>query len=554
MPRRLAQSVIVLWGWRRLLAAFLAGAASVLALAPFHAAPVLWLTLPVLVWLIDGIGAGAAARGSAASLLSRLGAAAAIGWAFGFGYFLAGLYWVGFAFLVEAEMFGWLLPFAVLLLPAGLALFTALSATLAALLWSSGAARVLALAFAVTAGEWLRGHVLSGFPWNLLGYALTFPDSLAQGAAVFGVYGLTFLTVLVFAGPAVLATAEEEAGARAWLMPSLAVAILPALALYGLWRLPEAAQPEVAGVRLRIVQPNIPQRQKWLAENRSKILADYLSLTDAATSPASGGVADATHVIWPESALPFLLSESPEALAAIAALLPDNVTLITGAVRRTPPEPGAVDGRRRVFNSVHVINGAGDIVATYDKRRLVPFGEFLPLQGFLERIGLEQLTRIRGGFAAGPAPRTLPLEGAPPVAPLVCYEIIFSGGAIDRARRPGWMLNLTNDAWFGDSSGPRQHFHQARLRAVEEGLPVVRAANTGISAIIDPYGRVVARLPLNRRGVIDGGLPQPLPPTVFARFGNRILFALMAGGLLAALAGMWRDRRASSSAVRRQAA
>jgi len=276
-------------------------------------------------------------------------------------------------------------------------------------------------------------------------------------------------------------------------------------------------------------------------------------MTDEATSPAASGVSDVTHVIWPESALPFVLSESPEALAAIAALLPDDVTLITGAVRRAPPAPGDTSGRYRAFNSVHVINGKGEIVATYDKTHLVPFGEYLPLQKLLESIGLEQLTRMRGGFTAGLAEKTLHLKGAPPVGPLVCYEIIFPGGAIDRADRPGWMLNLTNDAWFGDSTGPRQHLHQARLRAVEEGLPVVRAANTGISAVIDPYGRIVQELPLNRRGIIDSGLPEALPPTIFARYGDRILAALLVIGLLGALAGMLRDRRSAPRAARRPA-
>lgn len=553
MLRRLAQSVIVLWGWRRLLLAFVAGAASVLALAPFHIAPILWLTLPVLVWLIDGIGAGASRRDNGSGLVSRMGAAAVIGWTFGFGYFLAGLYWIGFAFLVEADIFAWLLPFAVVLLPAGLALFTALSCVLAAAFWSSGAARIFALATAIAVGEWLRGHVLSGFPWNLYGYALAFTDPLAQSASIFGLYGLTFLTVLIFAAPAAAATAEEGTGAGAWLVPSLAAAILPVLAVYGLWRLPGGPQPEVAGVHLRIIQPNIAQDQKWLPENRSAILAEYLSMTDEATSPEVSGVSDVSHVIWPESALPFLLSENAEALAAIAALLPDNVTLITGAVRRTPPDPDNGEPNGRAFNSVHVIDGTGAIVATYDKAHLVPFGEFLPLQGFLERIGLQQLTRLRGGFAAGPAARTLPLQGAPPVAPLICYEIIFPGSAVDRADRPGWMLNLTNDAWFGNSSGPRQHLHQARLRAVEEGLPVVRAANTGISAVIDPYGRIVARLPLNRRGIIDSGLPEALPPTVFSRYGNRLFAAMMIVGFVAGFAGRWHDRRASPGAARRPA-
>ena len=545
MLRRVAQSVIVLWGWRRLLAAFLAGALSVLALAPFHLAPVLWLTLPVLVWLIDGIGADAS---SSRSVLGKMAAGAAIGWAFGFGYFLAGLYWVGFAFLVDAEIFGWLMPFAVALLPAGLALFTALACALAATFWSSGAGRIFALATAMTAGEWLRGHLFTGFPWNLLGQALAFTDPSAQGAAILGVYGLTFLTVLIFAAPAVLATADEKTGLPAWAMPLSALAILPGLALYGVWRLPGEAQPEVAGVSLRIVQPNVPQSQKWLIENRHRILADYLRLSDEATSPSASGVADVTHVIWPESALPFVLSENGGALAAIAALLPDNVTLITGAVRRDQND------RNRALNSVHVINGDGEIVATYDKARLVPFGEFLPLQNMLERIGLEQLTRLRGGFGAGPGPESMGVEGAPAFAPLICYEIIFSGGAIDRTDRPGWILNVTNDAWFGDSTGPRQHFHQARLRAVEEGLPVVRAANTGISAIIDPYGRVVASIPLNRSGVLDGGLPEALPPTIFARYGDRILAALLAFGFLAGLAGMLRDRRAMARGARRRTA
>lgn len=543
--REFAQSVILLWGWRRLVAAWLAGAASVLALAPFHLAPLLWITFPVLVWLIDGIGE--AAGSPARRPVRGLAMAAAIGWAFGFGYFLAGLYWVGRAFLVEADLFGWLMPFAVIALPAGLALFCALGAALAHLFWSAGFARIFALATGLTAAEWLRGHVFSGFPWNTLGQALAFADHPMQAAALVGLYGLTFLAVLIFAAPAALGTAATGTGRLpAWLAPLAAVALLPAIIGYGVWRLPADAIGEVAGVRLRLVQPDIPQDQKWRLENRNRIFADYLILSDQATSPEVSGVADVTHLIWPESALPFVLSERADALAAIAALLPDGKMLITGAVRRGPPEAAAPDGTpgQGAYNSIHAIDAEGRILATYDKAHLVPFGEYLPAQSLLERLGFEQLARQRGGFAAGPGRTTLRLPGLPPVSPLICYEIIFPDAAIDRADRPDWMLNLTNDAWFGDTTGPRQHLHQARLRAVEEGLPVVRAANTGISAVIDPYGRVVRSLALNERGVIDAGLPRPLPPTPYARFGRRALFALLVIGLALALFGRLAEARA----------
>lgn len=537
--REFAQSVIILWGWRRLLAAWLAGAACVLALAPFHLAPLLWIALPVLVWLVDGIGEEAGRHRRRAA--RDLAAAAAIGWAFGFGYFLAGLHWVGKAFLVEADMFGWLMPFAVLGLPAGLALFTALGVALAYLFWSAGFGRIFALATFLTAAEWLRGHVLTGFPWNAFGQTLAFADHPMQAASLFGLYGLTFLAVLVFAAPAVLGTGPAP-GARlpAWVAPLAVVAILPGLIGYGVWRLPAGPVAEVPGARLRIVQPNVPQDEKWRHENRSRIFADYLALSDRATSPTVSGVADVTHLVWPESALPFILSERADALAAIAALLPAGTHLLTGAVRR------AEAGSTRAYNSIHLIDAGGRIVATYDKTHLVPFGEYLPLQELLERLGLEQLTRLRGGFEAGSGRISLAIPGLPPASPLICYEIIFPDAAVDRTARPGWMLNVTNDAWFGDSTGPRQHLHQARLRAVEEGLPVIRAANTGISAVIDPYGRLVRTLALGERGVIDTGLPSALPPTVYSRHGRVILFAFLVLGLAMALGGRLADERATT--------
>lgn len=535
--RSLALRVVVLWGWRRALVAFLAGALSVLALAPFHFVPVLALTFPLLVWLLDGVGgvaSGRAVSGALTGQFGRLLSAAMVGWWFGFGYFLAGLYWVGFAFLVDADTFGWMLPFAVALLPAGLAFFMAAGTLLAYLFWSSGSGRIFALAVGLTGGEWLRGHVLTGFPWNNFGYGLAAAEPLMQAAALVGVYGLSFLCVLIFASPAVIGTAGRDARLPVWLMPAFGVTLFLVIAGYGFWRVPSEAAPLTEDVRLRLVQPDIAQRDKWQPENRNRIFADYLALSDEATSPTTSGVGDITHLIWPEAAVPVLLAEDEQARAAVAALLPPGTILITGALRRDQsPDPAKL----AVYNSVMAFDDAAGLLAVYDKVDLVPFGEFLPFQDLLERVGLEQLTKMKGGFAAGAARVPIALPATPTFIPLICYEVIFSGDIVARGERPHWLLNVTNDAWFGDSTGPRQHLHQARLRAVEEGLPLVRAANTGISAIIDPYGQIIASLPLNARGVLDSDLPMPLPATVFARYGREILALMLSLGLLFAMMG-----------------
>lgn len=508
MLRRIAASIVIAWGWRRAAIAFGAGAASALAMAPFHIWPVLFVTFPVLVWLIDG----------AAGRFGRLFAAGVTGWWFGFGYFLAGLYWVGIAFLVDAKTFGWLMPFAVLGLPAGLAVLTGLGTAFAKLLWSRGAVRVLALAAALTIAEWLRGHVLTGFPWNAFGYALAAPLALAQGAALVGLWGLTFVAVAAFASPAVLADDRTETR-RPWLPLALSLSVLAGLAVYGAVRLATTPTTFVEGVRLRIMQPNLPQDAKFNYGAKQQVMATYLALSDQATGPDHRGVRDATHLIWPESAFPFLLAREPEAMAQIADLLPQGTVLITGAARAAESTGG---GRvRHGYNSVYVIDDAGTILSVYDKVHLVPFGEYLPFQDALERLGLMPLTKVRGGFLPGPRRRPLSVPGAPAAAPLICYEIIFPGAVLGDGERPGWLLNLTNDGWFGASSGPHQHFHQARVRAIEEGLPLVRAANTGVSAVVDPLGRVVRALPLGVAGVLDARLPHRIEPTLYARFGDR---------------------------------
>jgi apolipoprotein N-acyltransferase len=538
--KALAERARGLVGWRRLGAAFSAGVLSVLAMAPFFAWPILWLTLPVLVWLIDG-ALSARAGGDARPLGQELVAAAWVGWWFGFGYFLAGLFWIGEAFLVEAEVFAVLLPVAVTLMPAGLALFYAAATALSASLWRPGAMRVVVLALALSAAEWLRGHMLSGFPWNGLGYALTYPLSLMQSAGVIGIYGLALIAVLTFALPLVLwAEAPDGQGGRRVKLAALAIATLPLLAAatYGHVRLAQGTQAAVPDVRIRIVQPSVPQREKWRPENQERIFRDHLELSATNAAGARDDLARITHVVWPEAAMPFMPLEHPEALAAVGRLLPKGVQLITGALR-VESQPADKDRPWRYFNSLLVFGERGSLVALYDKIHLVPFGEFLPLQPMLETIGLRPLTRKRGRFETGAVPRPLlRIPGLPAIVPIICYEAIFPGAIIEGTERPGAMLNVTNDGWFGNTTGPRQHLHQARVRAVEEGLPLIRAANNGISAMIDAQGRVMARLDLDVRGVIDADLPAALAPPIYARFGD-LFFLLM---WLAAAAAVVRDR------------
>ena len=505
---RLSHAVVLSWGWKRAAIALVAGAASALAVAPVNVWPVLFVTFPVAVWLIEGSSAGR---------LGGVATAAIAGWWFGFGYFVAGLYWIGLAFLVDAKTFAWLLPFAVIGLPAGMALYTALAFAFARMLWIRGPMRVLALAVALTAAEWLRGHLFSGFPWNVFGYSLTQPLVLAQASALIGIWGLTFLAVCLFASPAVLAD-ERSDTPRAWIVVLTPLVIVGALAVYGAARLARTPTQYVDGVKLRIMQPNLTQDEKFNYSARQQVMNRYLALSDRSTGPGATGVRDVTHLIWPESAFPFFLVREPQAMAQIADLLPPGTVLIVGAARpaSTAPTPGVL----RAYNSIYVIDHDGSILSVYDKLHLVPFGEYLPFQDFLESLGLMQLTKVRGGYIPGNVRKPMTVPRAPAVLPLICYEIVFPDEAVPRGERPGWLVNLTNDGWFGQSSGPYQHLQQARVLAIEEGLPLVRAANTGISAVIDPVGRIVRSLPLGAEGVLDSPLPSALEPTFYVRFGD----------------------------------
>ena len=518
-PGAFATHIHDLRGRARLLAAFLAGALGVLAQAPFDFWPVLFFTLPVLVWLIDGL---VARHSDERRMLFK--SAFATGWAFGFGAFLFGLYWIGKAFLVEAGIYIFLMPIAITLMPAGLALFYALAIALAALYWKPGLSRLLTLAVALALGEWLRGNIFTGFPWNTFGHVFLGEAGLSQLSSLFGPYALSFICILIFAAPAI---GLLKSGRR--FKPfAVAASVLLLMSIVGHIRLYYAANTTVADVRLRLVQPNIAQNDKWRPGNAGPIFQTMLQLSGLHSAQYETGLKQVTQLIWPETALPFLMARSKQALDGIDRLLPDGTTLITGALRTTnQPTANQSPSTRKVYNNLYVMDDKANIIRTFDKKHLVPFGEYLPLKSTLESIGLRKIVQVRGAFETGKTPRLIKLPNLPPFAPLICYEVAFPQEIIEPGERPQWLLNVTNDAWYGVSTGPYQHFAQARMRAIEQGLPMVRVANTGISGIIDPYGRVQKSLGLATAGIIDAALPMAINPTLYARYGSLIFWLVI---------------------------
>ena len=487
---RLAGRIILLWGWRRALAAFLAGALAVFGQAPYDFFAVCFISFPVLVWLLDGT-TGEAPSG----FLKRLRPAFAVGWWFGFGYFLAGLWWIGQALLVEADDYAWALPFAVVGIPLLLAFFYGLATAVARLFWSSGLGRVAALAFGFALAEWLRGFVLTGFPWNAVGYAAMPVPLLMQSVSAIGMDGMNALAVFVFAMPALLI------GRR-----NLAVGAILALALicahlgFGYLRLTTPV-PADRTLDIRIVQPSVDMREKWDASVRDRIFATLLGMSSKAPDP---GKKKSQLILWPETSVPFLFTERPDALTALGDMLADGQVLVAGAVRE---EGASANTGTRYYNSVVAINDKGEIADAFDKIHLVPFGEYLPFADVLRRIGIEQLVAGPTMFSAGNDRHPILLPGAIRGLPFICYEVIFPEEVAVDATSSQLIVNVTNDAWFGDTPGPYQHFRQAQIRAVENGMPLLRAANNGISAAVDARGRILDALAINARDTIDLSIP-----------------------------------------------
>ena len=478
-----------------MLAAFGLGLLSALALPPLHAIPVLLLAVPGLLTLL---GAQAWMRG-----------AAAIGFWFGLGHHLIGLYWITEAILIEAARFWWLVPLAVPALSALLALFIAAPCAIA---WRipAGWPRVLVFAGAWVGFEFLRQYLGTGFPWNPWGSVWAVPGRLGdvalQPMAWVSVHGITLLTILLAATP-LLGRRAMAGGA----------AVLALWAAFGVWRLqtPMLPAPDLQAV---LVQGNVAQGQKW---DRSLVMAifdRYLALTRQGMVETKGR---RSVVIWPETASPFLLEQDADARAAIMDATGGAPALV-GSVR--------FDAQRRPRNTLMALVNAGAPAAEYDKWHLVPFGEYNP-----SWMPLPIQVVPGGGFAGGDGPATLRVPGLPPFGPFICYEAIFPAQVVNDADRPEWMVNITNDAWFGNSTGPRQHLAAARMRAVEEGLPLLRAANTGITVAIDPFGRELNRIGMGVAGVMVVAVPGRLPPTPFSRLGLMIPGALALGALAAGL-------------------
>ncbi len=481
----------------------LIGAALALAMPPYDR---WWILAPVFSFFIF-----AEVRRGSNSFRARYMA----GWFLGFGYFLAMLQWISNAFLVDAQNDLWMMPFALGGLSALLAAFWGLANMGSLQLQRFGVGEVWSWPVCLGLAEFLRGHVLSGFPWAVPGLAVDGMGGVAQTASLIGMNGLTFLVLVWAAAPAVFALRQAASyGASLSLL-----ALLPILWIWGDWRVAQTDVAFVPDVTVRLVQPNVPQNEKWREGNAPKIWNTLISLT----KQQDAGAKVPTHVIWPESSVPFLLDESSEAKDALRDALGGSKVLLAGAVRR---QPGVAGGGDDYYTSVEIYDSAATLVGKYDKWHLVPGGEFLPLAWLLEPMGLRRLVNLPESFAAGLGPLSLAVPGAGVVAPSICYEAIFPEAFSGLSPRPDWFVNVTNDGWFGDSAGPYQHVAQLRLRAIEQGIPIARAANTGISAMIDPVGRFIVHSPINVLSVYDVPLPKSLPPTVFSNWGFLLQFAL----------------------------
>lgn len=501
----------------RVVLALAAGIAAALAHPPFGFLPGL-LGYPLLMLLAER---SVSTRG-----------AFWVGWLAGFGYFGVGCWWVAEAFLVNPAQ-AWMAPFAASLLPAGIGLFWGGAAALYRRFAPPGVDRVLVFAALFSLFEWLRGHVLTGFPWNPAGAGWAAGSAGSQFASVVGVYGLGLVTVAAVSSFGLL-VGNGRLKARAGAASAGAIALL-ALLVFGAARL-NTAVIEPGETLVRIVQADVQQESKWTPEAYRSIVDRYVNLTGrpAARQP--------DIVVWPEGALPASFNDvfGPDSAdgAAIARALQPGQTLLAGLARG---EAGS-DGRARYYNSLFALEdvGAGGlrIAAVYDKYRLVPFGEFLPLGNLLGALGVRSLVHMPADFSPGPRPSPITLPSGDRVQPLICYESLYPGFTPGGRGRPEWIANVSNDAWFGATSGPLQHLNLASYRAIETGLPVVRATPTGVSAVIDPWGRVVPgqRLDTGESGVIDAVLPRATGSTPYGRFGDLLLGLMILAGLSPLLA------------------
>jgi len=482
MSNTIVRTLQNITGWRRAGAAFAFGLLAALAFPPFNLIPVLWLSFPALFFLLQGAGSKRAAF--------------ATGWSFAFGILTISLYWIAASMFVDIRSFWWALPFAVAGLPAFFAVYYGLAAVAA---WRWGLTRVDGLFFFALCwflADMARVHLFSGFPWDIMGYVWGDVLPVLQSTSVFGIEGLTLITLILAVLPACFVVCQKRRKVVAFVAAGLAVLVVMTAA--GAWRLEQASTEIVPDVRLRLVQPRTSQAMKWKPEQR---LANFQHLM--MLSFAQPGEKPITHTIWPETAVAYYLTEEPEIRARIAEMMPKDSVLLTGVVRREERAGQA----ERYYNSLIALDSQGKVVAGYDKYHLVPFGEYMP---FRSQIPLPVISNLPIDFTAGDGIRTIRVPHLPPFSGLVCYEAIFSNDVVDRLDPPTFLLNVTNDAWYDGTIGPAQHFDIARVRAIEEGLPLVRVANRGVTAVVDSYGRIISSLGAPEMGYVDSDLPQPL--------------------------------------------
>jgi len=482
-----------LTGGRRLALSFALGSLLALSMPPFDVFPLWWVCLPAQILLLQGTQTKRQAFFT--------------GWSFAFGYFVFGLYWIAASMFVDIAKFWWAVPLSVAGLPTFFAIYYGLAAVLARRIGLSGLGGAVTFGLLWFLADYARGHMFTGFPWNLVGYTWSRVLPILQITSITGIYGLTLLTSVAASIPASLGTKH----ARPALIASLVLFVL--LAIGGAIHLQTTDVGTVPNIRLRLVQPNVDQAHKWLNSEREAHFQELIDLTAAPSEPP------VTHIFWPETASTYYLSEDPERRKQIAASIPAEAAVITGVIRRALDE----QGNTHFFNSMVAVNGLGRLVAGYDKSHLVPFGEYMPMRKF---IPLPTIAASMADFSAGPGPRSIRVEGLPTFSPLICYEAIFSGDVIDPTDRPAFMVNMTNDGWYGQTTGPYQHFAIVRVRAIEEGLPLIRVANTGISGVIDPLGRIQKRLGLGKKGTIDTDLPTALPLTIFGQWRETSVWAI----------------------------
>jgi apolipoprotein N-acyltransferase len=510
----------------------IAGAMFTLAFAPYYKFWVIFLSLPLLMHYINSAKTPWAAFWS--------------GWSFAFAHHVTGLYWISNSMLVEADKFAWMIPFAVSVLPAILAIYIGIAAYVTQKSQLRGASQIVYFSSFWVFMEIARSNILTGFSWNLAGQIFLANIEIAQLASIIGVYGLSFFAIYVGALPysvinslfkvySIVIPAKAGIQKNKKLDPDfrrddttnrrlpknlILFNLLPVLIFLiaiGVWG-QKRIQDNSTNTKVRIVQPNIPQNENMDIAHVYKNIEKHFKLTQVKKGEDVPSI-----IVWSESSSPFVLNEEPDFAKAIAKYIPKDSILATGSNRR--------EGEK-FYNSIEVLNDKGEIVASYNKHHLVPYGEYVPLRNIFPFI--EKITQGMGDFTAGEGPKTIRLPAMPAFAPNICYEIIFPSQIIDKNSRPDFILNSTNDAWFGDSTGPHQHLAQTQMRAIEEGLPVLRSANTGISAVIDSYGRIIKSIPLNVAGVINETLPAPTPPTPFSKYG--IMISVIMCGIFAALA------------------